>query len=752
MFSKILIANRGEIACRVIRTAHRLGYRTVAVYSDADRDAPHVRQADEALRIGPPPAAQSYLSVEALLDAARRSGADAVHPGYGFLSERADFARACTAAGLVFIGPPAEAIEAMGDKAGAKKRMLGAGVPCAPGYLGDDQSDARLAAEAQRLGTPLLVKAVAGGGGRGMRLVRDLAELPAALDGARREAASAFGDGRLMLERLIDDARHIEIQVFADAHGHAVHLGERDCTVQRRRQKVIEEAPSPVVDAARRDAMGRDAVAAARAVGYVGAGTVEFVVDRDGRHYFLEMNTRLQVEHPVTEAVTGFDLVEWQLRVAAGEPLPVTQGEVRLSGHAVEMRLYAEDPYAGFAPQTGRIVHWRPHGDANGGARGGVGAVEGARGGVGTMEGARGGVGTMEGARGGVGTMEGARGGVGTMEGARGGVGTMEGARGGVGTMEGARGGVGTMEGARGGVETMEGARGGVETMEGARGGVRVDDGIAEGGEVTPYYDAMVAKLIAHGRDRTDALRRLHAALEHTPLLGVATNAGLLADLLRHPDVVGARMTTTRLDEWAQAGAPILQRPLPDDDAWALAAAVLARRDGPAHRSAGVAAYDLVLSHAGERRTLRVHLHGDGVEVRAGEHAVRFDAIELCDHTLRYAVHGHWRRATAVVDGARLHLALGARAFVFDEPSPLPAADAGSDPRRARAPVAGVVAHVAVQRGERVRAGQPLVCVEAMKMEMWQHAGTDGVVAAVHVAVRDAVSAGALLVELDTEG
>nr|WP_259374488.1 biotin carboxylase N-terminal domain-containing protein [Calidifontimicrobium sp. SYSU G02091] len=667
-----MIANRGEIACRVIRTAHRLGYRTVAVYSDADRDAPHVRQADEALRIGPPPAVQSYLSVEALLDAARRSGADAVHPGYGFLSERADFARACAAAGLVFIGPPPEAIEAMGDKAGAKKRMLGAGVPCAPGYLGDDQSDARLVAEAQRLGTPLLVKAVAGGGGRGMRLVRHLDELPAALDGARREATSAFGDGRLMLERLIDDARHIEIQVFADRHGHAVHLGERDCTVQRRRQKVIEEAPSPIVDAARRDAMGRDAVAAARAVGYVGAGTVEFVVDRDGRHYFLEMNTRLQVEHPVTEAVTGFDLVEWQLRVAAGEPLPVTQDAVRLSGHAVEVRLYAEDPYAGFAPQTGRIVHWRPHGDANGGARGGV--------------------------------------------------------------------------------ATREGARGGVGAIDGARGGVRVDDGIAEGGEITPYYDAMVAKLIAHGRDRTDALRRLHAALEHTPLLGVMTNAGLLADLLRHPDVVGARMTTTRLDEWAQAGAPILQRPLPDDDAWALAAAVLARRDGPAHRSAGVAAYDLVLSHAGERRTLRVHLHGDGVEVRVGEHAVRFDAIELRDHTLRYAVHGHWRRATAVVDGARLHLALGARAFVFDEPSPLPAADAGADPRRARAPVAGVVAHVAVQRGERVRAGQPLVCVEAMKMEMWQHAGTDGVVAAVHVAVRDAVSAGALLVELDTEG
>ncbi len=648
MFSKILIANRGEIACRVIRTAHRLGYRTVAVYSDADRDAPHVRLADEALRLGPAPAAQSYLAIDALLDAARRTGADAVHPGYGFLSERADFARACVAAGLVFIGPPPEAIDAMGDKAGAKKRMLGAGVPCAPGYLGDDQSDARFATEAQRLGVPLLVKAVAGGGGRGMRLVRRLEDLQAALDGARREAASAFGDGRLMLERLIDDARHVEIQVFADRHGHVIHLGERDCTVQRRRQKVIEEAPSPVVDAAMRAAMGRDAVAAARAVGYVGAGTVEFVVDRDGRHHFLEMNTRLQVEHAVTEAVTGIDLVEWQLRVAAGEPLPLAQDDLRFSGHAIEARLYAEDPYAGFVPQTGRIVHWRPHDDA--------------------------------------------------------------------------------------------------------RGEIRVDDGIAEGGEVAPYYDAMVAKLIAHGHDRADALRRLAAALEHTPLLGVATNAGLLSDLLRHPDVVQARMTTTRLDEWAQAGAPILQRPAPDDDAWAIAAAVFARRERPAHRSAGVAAYDLVLSHAGEQRTLRVYPHGHGVEVRVGDHVTRFDAVEHDDHALRYAVHGHWRRATAVVEGARLHLALGERQHVFDEPSPLAAADAGADPRRVRAPVAGVVVHVAVRPGERVRAGQPLVCVEAMKMEMWQHAGADGIVAAIHVVVRDAVSAGALLVELDVEG
>ena len=337
-FRKVLVANRGEIACRVMRTAHRLGYRTVAVFSDADAGAPHVRQADEALHIGAPAAADSYLNIAALLAAAQRSGADAVHPGYGFLSERADFAQACADAGLVFIGPPPAAMRAMGDKAAAKRRMLEAGVPCAPGYLGQDASDERLTAEAERLGLPLLVKAVAGGGGRGMRLVHRFDDLPAALAGARREAISAFGDGTLMLERLIDQARHIEIQVFADTHGHAVHLGERDCTAQRRRQKVVEEAPSPVVSPAMRAAMGADAVAAALAVGYVGAGTVEFIVDTAGRHFFLEMNTRLQVEHPVTECITGLDLVEWQLRVAAGEPLPLHRGLAARAGNEPESR------------------------------------------------------------------------------------------------------------------------------------------------------------------------------------------------------------------------------------------------------------------------------------------------------------------------------------------------------------------------------------------------------------------------------
>ncbi|HEY9023855.1 MAG TPA: biotin carboxylase N-terminal domain-containing protein, partial [Burkholderiaceae bacterium] len=364
-FSKILVANRGEIACRVIRTARSLGYRTVAVFSEPDAASPHVSLADEAVALGGRTAAESYLRIDAILDACRRTGAGAIHPGYGFLSERADFAQACADAGLVFIGPPAAAITAMGDKAGAKRRMIAAGVPCVPGYLGDDQSDAALVAQANGLGYPLLVKAVAGGGGRGMRLVRAESELADALAGARREASSAFGDGTLMLERLVADGRHIEIQVFADAHGNVVHLGERDCSAQRRRQKVIEESPSPFVDAAMREAMGRDAVAAAKAVGYVGAGTIEFIADareglRPDRFYFMEMNTRLQVEHPVTEMITGQDLVEWQLRVAAGEPLPLRQDEIRWTGHAVEARLYAEDPYDGFAPQTGRIVHWRP--------------------------------------------------------------------------------------------------------------------------------------------------------------------------------------------------------------------------------------------------------------------------------------------------------------------------------------------------------------------------------------------------------
>ena len=628
-FRKILIANRGEIACRVIRTAHRLGYRTVAVYSDADAKAPHVQQADESVPIGPAPAAESYLNIDALLKAAQDTGADAVHPGYGFLSERADFAQACADAGLVFIGPPPAAIRAMGDKARAKRRMVEAGVPCAPGYLGDDQSDAALAQEAAKLGLPLLVKAVAGGGGRGMRLVREVGELPESIAGARREAQSAFGDGTLMLEKLIDNGRHIEIQVFADSHGHAVHLGERDCTAQRRRQKVIEEAPSPVVSAAMRAAMGRDAVAAALAVGYQGAGTVEFIVDAELKHYFLEMNTRLQVEHPVTECITGLDLVEWQLRVAAGEPLPLTQEQITFTGHAIEARLYAEDPYDGWKPQIGRIAGWQP------------------------------------------------------------------------------------------------------KCTD-----IRIDDGIEEGGEVTPYYDAMVAKFIAHGRDRADAVRRLTRALEEVPLLGLRNNGGFLRDLIQHPQFMAAQMSTTRLDEWAANGEPLLQRPKPPTAAWRIAAALLAAQGG--QRPASVAAFDLTLTCQGEQRMQRA------------PHA----AVQLLSWTgaqAHVAIDGVQRRVSAALAGRTLHLALEGHVFQFEEPSPYPAADTAADASQARAPVAGVVAQVAVQVGDVVTAGQPLVCVEAMKMEMWLNAGAAGTVRAVHIKVKDSVAAGALLVELETE-
>ena len=664
-FTKILIANRGEIACRVIRTARALGYRTVAVHSTPDAASPHVALADEAVALGGESAADSYLRIDTVLAAAARTGADAVHPGYGFLSERADFAQACDDAGLVFIGPPASAIAAMGDKAGAKRRMLAAGVPCVPGYLGDDPSDAAFAAQATALGYPLLVKAVAGGGGRGMRLVHAAGELADALAGARREATSAFGDGTLMLERLVTDGRHIEIQVFADSHGNVVHLGERDCSAQRRRQKVIEESPSPFVDAAMREAMGRDAVAAARAVGYVGAGTVEFIVDDQRRHYFLEMNTRLQVEHPVTECVTGLDLVEWQLRVAAGEALPLRQDEIRWTGHAVEARLYAEDPYDGFAPQAGRVLHWRP-------AR----ATRAGRADAGTQ---------------------------------------------------------------------------GVPASLLAS--VRIDDGIAEGGVVSPFYDAMVAKVIVHGRDRADALRRLGAALEDTPLLGLRNNGRYLRDLVRHPGFVAGAVTTRRLDDWAAQREPLNVAPAPDDEDWAIAAALRAQAPEAAPTSgplaASVAARRVVLACAGVTRTLAVDA---GTRVHLGDRVVAV-VFHPCDGDGWRAVDvdGLRRQRLVVDDGERVHLARDAAVHVFSEASPFPQPDAGAAARVARAPTAGVVAQVAVAPGQRVTTGQPLVCVEAMKMEMWLHAAADGVVAVVHVAVRDTVASGAVLIELELD-
>lgn len=359
MIRRLLIANRGEIACRIIRTARRLGIDTVAVHSDADLNAKHVRRADRAERLGPAPARESYLDIDAVIAAARRSGADAIHPGYGFLSENAAFAEACEAAGLLFVGPPASAIRAMGSKSEAKRLLEEAAVPLTPGYHGDAQDLPTLTHEAQRIGYPILIKASAGGGGKGIRRVDRPEDFASALAACQREASASFGDPQVLLERYITRPRHIEIQIFADRYGKIVHLGERDCSIQRRHQKVLEEAPAPGMTTARRAAMGEAAIHAARRVGYVGAGTVEFIVEPDGTFYFMEMNTRLQVEHPVTEMITGIDLVEWQLRIAAGEPLPLDQSAIRLDGHAIELRLYAEDPARGFLPSPGPILQWR---------------------------------------------------------------------------------------------------------------------------------------------------------------------------------------------------------------------------------------------------------------------------------------------------------------------------------------------------------------------------------------------------------
>jgi len=647
-FSKVLIANRGEIACRIIRTAQDLGYETVAVFSDADTDALHVHQADQAVRIGPALATESYLSIDAFLDAARMTEADAVHPGYGFLSENADFAQACLDAGLVFIGPPPAAMRAMGNKAQAKRRMLAAGVPCAPGYLGDAQDEATLLAEAGRLGFPLLVKAVAGGGGRGMRRVDALPELAAALESARREAHNAFGDGTLMLERLIERGRHIEVQVFADAHGHVVHLGERDCTAQRRRQKVIEEAPSPVVAADLREALGRDAVAAARAVGYCGAGTVEFLLDAEGHHYFLEMNTRLQVEHPVTELVTGLDLVAWQLRVAAGEPLPLAQADIRHSGHAIEVRLYAEDPYDGFTPQTGTVLRWHP--------------------------------------------------------------------------------------------------------PQPLPAGVRLDSGIVQGNTVSPWYDPLLAKVIAHGRDRDEAIRRLRAALARMPLLGLRHNGGFLRDLLDHPAFRQARMHTALLDQWLSDGEPLLQRPVPDDAAWCAAAAALVRRQGSSWRPSSVAAFDLTLRCGEQTQTLRVHSLATGeLHLTLGDKVHVLRHVSVTDDAVSYELNSVKHRLDLAWSGFELHIAMPEASFVFSEASPFPQADAALEAGVARAPVAGCVSRVQVAVGDAVVAGQPMVCVEAMKMDMWLTARAPGRVRALHTALGQQVALSAVLVELELD-
>ena len=641
MIRTLLIANRGEIACRIIRTAKRMGIATVAVYSDADAGAPHVAMVDEAVPIGAAAPARSYLDATAVLTAAKASGADAIHPGYGFLSENAEFAEACVHAGLMFVGPPAEAIRAMGDKSRAKALMRQAGVPVVPGYEGGDQSIGRLAAEAERIGFPVLVKAAAGGGGRGMRRVDGPGQLAEMAEGARREAESAFGDGTLLIEKLVAGARHIEVQVFGDRHGNIVHLGERDCSTQRRHQKIIEETPSPFVDASLRDAMCLAAIDAARAVGYVGAGTVEFIVGPDRTFHFIEMNTRLQVEHPVTEMATGLDLVEWQLRVAGGEALPLRQADIAFSGHAIEARLCAEDPAAGFAPQTGRISYWRPNTPQE---------------------------------------------------------------------------------------------------------GVRIDHGIAEGDEITPHYDPMVAKVIAHGATRAEAIARLRAALLATPLLGVVTNRQFLLELLGS-DAFGDGAVTT---ETVDTNVSDIVRPEAGEDAFALAAAVLALAEGGDwFASTGRTRCPLTLRCGGETRHCAIDFErGRIAGIEVGGNAVALDGLSVRLPSVRYRAGGVERSALALLDGRGLWLHVAGTILRFDEPDPLERRPAVQDDRLVVSPVAGLLRHLAVEEGDRVADGDLIAVIEAMKMETPLTARLSGCVGRIGVRGGEQVAAGEILIEI----
>jgi len=645
-FTTILIANRGEIARRVIRTARALGYRTVAVYSDADADAPHVAEADRAVRIGPAPVADSYLSIPALLHAATLGGADAVHPGYGFLSENADFAAAVEAAGLVFIGPTPEAIRLMGNKRIAKLTAAKAGVPMLPGYNGGAQDDATLLREAERIGLPLMVKAAAGGGGRGLRSVLRADDLARAISAARSEARNAFGSGELILERALLDPRHIEIQVFADSHGNAIHLGERDCSTQRRHQKVIEEAPSPAVSADLRARMGAAAVAAAKAIGYRGAGTIEFLLDGDGRFYFMEMNTRLQVEHPVTEMITGFDLVAWQLAVAAGEPLPASQEQVTFQGHAIEVRLYAEDPAAEFLPQSGRILAWSP--------AGGI--------------------------------------------------------------------------------------------------GIRVDDGIVAGQEIAPHYDPMLAKVIAHGADRAQARRRLIAALQDSVLFGPADNRRFLIDLLRHPTFAHGRATTGFIAR--DFPAAHRARHAPPSETLALAAALLYQRQNEGAepwRTTGSAATSLELRVGDVDQAISVEPVGAGYRVAGiDEQPIELAILGREGPRLRILLGGVRRTVAALFEGETLHLDDGQWAGTLSEAPPrhVRQAAAGGD-GRLLAPMSGRIVAVHGVAGDSVAKGQPIVILEAMKIEHEIKAAGDGLLAELLVRPGDQVAARQLLARVE---
>ncbi|MBN8959267.1 MAG: acetyl/propionyl/methylcrotonyl-CoA carboxylase subunit alpha [Rhizobiales bacterium] len=649
MFASVLIANRGEIACRIARTAKALGMRTIAVYSDADAGALHVRLCDEAHRIGPAPVRESYLVAERIIEVGRRSGAACVHPGYGFLAENAEFAEAVATADMVFVGPPPAAIRAMGLKDAAKTLMEKAGVPVVPGYHGERQDPKFLKEKAYEIGYPVLIKAVAGGGGKGMRRVDRHADFETALEGASREATSAFGDGRVLVEKYITSPRHIEMQVFADGHGNAVHLYERDCSLQRRHQKVIEEAPAPGMTREVREAMGRAATEAAKAVGYSGAGTVEFIADgskglRPDGFWFMEMNTRLQVEHPVTEAITGLDLVEWQFKVAHGEPLPLAQNAIPLNGHAVEARLYAEDPDRNFMPSTGKLLA--------------------------------------------------------------------------------------------------------LELPQGK--GIRVDTGVTQGSEVSPFYDPMIAKVIAHAPSRDDALANLATALEHTVVAGPRSNVSFLAALCRAEEFRAGHFDTGFIDRNLQAltkGGHVV-----DHAAAAAGATRLARRGQEmlAARTkgadaAGTSPWDvndafgfgaprsvpMPILVDGERLTARIVYNHDGLSATIDGHPAATEArfVDDGDDAVYVLTGGHQTRvqlADHAVD-----------------------ADHGSSDGAVRAPMHGKLLALFVEKGAPVTKGHRVAVIEAMKMEHTLTAPHDGTVAEVSAAVGEQLAEGSPIVLIE---
>ena len=657
--STLLVANRGEIAVRVMRTARALGIRTVAVYSDADEDALHVREADQAIRLGGPIVSDSYLNQEKVLAAAIEAGADAIHPGYGFLSENSEFAAACEQANIVFIGPPNQAIEVMGDKARAKRAMLEASVPCIPGYQGEAQDIQTLLVAAEDIGLPVMIKAAAGGGGRGMRLVTESSQLEDAIGLAQSEAQNAFGSSELIIERAVLRPRHVEVQVFADQHGRVVHLGERDCSIQRRHQKVIEESPCPVMTPELRNAMGQAAVNVARAVDYVGAGTVEFLLDEEGRFYFLEMNTRLQVEHPVTEMVTGFDLVEWQIRVARGEPLPAEQDDIELLGHSVEVRLYAEEPEKGFLPSTGPVRLFDfPEGE-----------------------------------------------------------------------------------------------------------GIRIDSGVASGDEVSPYYDAMVAKIISYGETREDARRRLVTTLQDGALLGLGNNRDFLIDALEQQTFKDGLATTAFIAE--HYGEQFTPPTAPG--AFVVGAAVIQHllAMGEAHERAPLVSHEL-LDWSSRGRAISVREYRvDEVEVSvkletlsAGQYQVVFQGEEfmvefmgMSDTDCELQING-WREKFNFVQEAPATLLFANATYSMTltdytrvSPEAVDAAAGGT----VVAPMHGLLLAVEVSENETVVKGQRLAVLEAMKMQHEIIAPADGVVLETPGMAGRQIAAGDVMVVLELD-